>query len=295
MIGLSSEFLTTQQLAELLHIKERKVYDLVAAGEVPCSRLTGKLLFPKRQIEEWVARNSSGGTAIQLNRRSTVVLGSHDPLLSWALSASEAGLATHFEGSLDGLERFGRGEGPAAALHLFDPPSNGWNTSWIRERFQYAPVALMEFAWRERGLIVRLGDEGHFAGIESLRGRCVAPRRETAGSQMLLEQLMTNSGLKPNEVVWAEQAGTESDVAIAILEGKADVALGLRSMAQQLRLGFVPLLRERFDLLVDRAAWFDAPLQRLWRFCQSEAFRVKARELGGYDVTGLGTVHFNGA
>ena len=112
---------------------------------------------------------------------------------------------------------------------------------------------------------------------------------------MLLEQLMANSGLKPNDVAWAEQAGTESDVAIAILEGKADVALGLRSMARQLRLGFVPLLRERFDLLVDRAAWFDAPLQRLWRFCQSEAFRVKASELGGYDVTGLGTVHFNGA
>jgi putative molybdopterin biosynthesis protein len=293
--GLSSEFLTTQQLAELLHIKERKVYDLVAAGEVPCSRLTGKLLFPRRQIEEWVARNSSGVTTIQPNRRAAVVLGSHDPLLSWALSASETGLATHFEGSVDGLERFGRGEGMAAALHLFEPQTNGWNTASIRERFQYAPVALLEFAWRERGLIVKLGDEGAFVGIQSLRGRRVAPRRETAGSQMLLEQLMASSGLKPNDVVWAEQAGTESDVAIAILEGKADAALGLRSMAQQLRLGFVPLVRERFDLLVDRAAWFDAPLQRLWRFCQSEAFRLKARELGGYDVTGLGTVHFNGA
>lgn len=295
MPGLSSEFLTTQQLAELLHIKERKVYDLAAAGEVPCSRVTGKLLFPRRQIEEWVARNSSGVTAIRDNRRSTVVLGSHDPLLSWALSVSEAGLATHFEGSVDGLERFGRGEGLATALHLHDPRTNGWNTASIRERFEYAPVALLEFAWRDRGLIVRPDDGGDFAGIESLRGRRVVPRRDTAGSQMLLLQLMANAGLGPDDVTWVEQAGTESDVAIAILEGKADVALGLRSMAQQLRLGFVPVVRERFDLLVDRAAWFDAPLQRLWRFCQSEAFRAKARELGGYDVAGLGTVHFNGA
>jgi excisionase family DNA binding protein len=293
--GFSSEFLTTQQLAELLHIKERKVYDLAAAGEVPCSRVTGKLLFPRRQIEEWVARNSSGGTTVQSNRRSTVVLGSHDPLLSWALSASNAGLATHFEGSVDGLDRFGRGEGLAAGLHLYEPQTSGWNTSSIRERFEYAPVALLEFSWRERGLIVRPGEAETFVGIESLRGRRVVPRRDTAGSQMLLKQLMANAGLDPGDVVWAEPAGTESDVAIAILEGKADVALGLRSMAQQLRLGFVPLVRERFDLLVDRAAWFDAPLQRLWRFCQSDAFRAKARELGGYDITGLGTVHFNGA
>ena len=56
MPGFSGEYLTTQQLAELLHIKERKVYDLAAAGEVPCSRVTGKLLFPRRQIEEWMAR-----------------------------------------------------------------------------------------------------------------------------------------------------------------------------------------------------------------------------------------------
>jgi molybdate-binding protein len=112
---------------------------------------------------------------------------------------------------------------------------------------------------------------------------------------MLLKHLMASAGLHPSDVVWTERAGTESDVAVAILEGHADVALGLRSMAQQLRLGFVALVRERFDLLVDRAAWFDAPLQRLWRFCQSDAFRAKASELGGYDVTGLGTVHFNGA
>jgi excisionase family DNA binding protein len=263
----SSEFLTTQQLAELLHIKERKVYDLAAAGEVPCSRVTGKLLFPRRQIEEWVARNSSGAATTQGVRRPTVVLGSHDPLLSWALSASEAGLAAHFEGSLDGLARFGRGEGLAAGLHLYEPQTAGWNTHTIAERFEDSPVALLEFAWRERGLIVRPGDAGSIVDIESLRGRRVVPRRETAGSQMLLKQLMQDAGLGPSDVTWVEQAVTESDVAIAILEGKADAALGLRSMAQQLRLGFVPQVRERFDLLVDRAAWFDAPLEMVCGLC----------------------------
>jgi excisionase family DNA binding protein len=292
---LPGEFLTTRQLAELLHIKERKVYDLAAAGEVPCSRVTGKLLFERRQIEEWMARHSSGVPPAPVNRHSRVFLGSHDPLLSWALRTSGADLATHFEGSIDGLDRFGRGEGLAAAVHIFEPASNGWNTDSIRARFERAPVALLEFAWRERGLIVRQGEESRIPDIAALRGQRVAPRHDTAASQVLLRHLMEAEGLAPADVEWAEHGGTESDIAIAIVEGKADVAFGLRSMAQQLRLGFVPQVRERFDLLVDRAAWFDPPLQRLWSFCQSDAFRTKARDLGGYDVTGLGTVHFNGA
>jgi hypothetical protein len=53
-------------------------------------------------------------------------------------------------------------------------------------------------------------------------------------------------------------------------------------------------VRERFDLLVDRAAWFDPPLQRLFNFCRSPAFLARAAELAGYDVRGFGRVQFNG-
>jgi molybdate-binding protein len=92
-----------------------------------------------------------------------------------------------------------------------------------------------------------------------------------------------------------DTARTEAEAALAVLEGKADAAFGLRAMAQQLRLGFLPLVRERFDLLVDRAAWFDPPLQRLSNFCRSPAFLARAAELTGYDVRGFGTVQFNGS
>ena len=57
----------------------------------------------------------------------------------------------------------------------------------------------------------------------------------------------------------------------------------------------MPVLRERFDLLVDRKAWFEPPMQAFLDFCRSEAFRFKADAMGGYDITGLGKVHFVGA
>jgi excisionase family DNA binding protein len=294
MGDLSTEYLTTRELAELLHIKERKVYDLAASGDVPCSRATGKLLFPRRDIEAWIASHSSGGSQLRQNRQNKVIVGSQDPLLEWSLRASGAELATLFDGSRDGLERFENGEAQATALHLYDPQADDWNVSAVRTRFRHAPVALIEFAWRDRGLIVNPDDGAPPSDVAGLKGRRVVPRQAGAGSQVLLESLMAQAGLDHDALQWTDTARTESEAALAVLEGQADAALGLRGLADRLRLSFVPLLRERFDLLVDRAAWFDPPLQALMRFCHSDAFRKKAGELGGYDVDGTGAVHFNG-
>jgi putative molybdopterin biosynthesis protein len=294
VLDLTTKFLTTKELADLLHIKERKVYELAASGEVPCSRATGKLLFPTQAIEAWVAHHSSGVVVERSNRHSKVFLGSHDPLLEWSLRASGADLATFFDGSLDGLARFGRGEGLATGLHIYEPETGDWNLAAVQTQFAQAPVALVEFAWRERGLVVSAGAEAGFADLRALRARRVVPRQAAAGSQVLLQHLMEQAGLDLSDVDWVDTARTESEAALAVLEGKADAALGLRAMAQQLRLGFLPLVRERFDLLVDRAAWFDPPLQRLFNFCRSPAFLARAAELAGYDVRGFGRVQFNG-
>lgn len=296
MPDLSREFLTTRELAELLHIKERKVYDLASAGEVPCSRVTGKLLFPRREIEAWLARHSHGSiTSAGRPQPARVVLGSQDPLLSWALGASGADLATLAEGSLDGLARFAAGEGVAAGLHIYEPEDGSWNVAAVRARFEFEPVALVEFAWRERGLIVAPGKAGEFETVADLAGVRVAPRQEASGSQVLLRQMLRQAGLDPDRIDWTEAARTESELGIAVLEGKADAGFGLRSIASRLRLGFVPLVRERFDLLVDRRAWFEPPLQQLFGFFRSDSFQARVRELGGYDISGLGAVHFNGA
>jgi len=287
-----SEYLTTRELAALLRVKERKVYELAAAGEVPCSRATGKLLFPRRAVEAWLAAKGSGfGPAPS---RPNVVLGSHDPLLEWALRESGCGLASFFDGSLDGRERFAAGEGVASGLHLLEAASGEWNVPAVRARFAADPVVLVEWAWRERGLIVAPGAEAAIGGLADLRGRRLVPRQPAAGCQGLLERLLAEAGVEAGEIEPIAAARTESDAALAVLEGKAEAAFGLRALAVQYRLGFVPVVRERYDLLVERRAWFEAPLQRLIAFCRSPAFAARLGELPGYDCAGLGRVHFNG-
>lgn len=288
--------LTTRELAELLRIRERKVYDLAAAGEVPCTRVTGKLLFPLDAVEAWLAANRSG-PAPDLPARPPVILGSHDPLLDWAIRESGAELATRFEGSQPGLDALAAGEGIAAGLHLHQRDGDVWNLPFIERSLAGEPVVLVEFAWRRRGLIVPAGgadQKNAEPGPAFLAGKILALRQPGSGSQILLE-----AWLKTGDVDLADlgasnlTARSETDAAMMVLEGRADIAFGLEAAAGQMKLGFMPVLSERFDLVVDRKAWFDPPFQALWKFLNSAAFRERASAMGGYDISGLGTVHYN--
>lgn len=290
-----ADYLTTKELAELLRIKERKVYDLAASGAVPCSKATGKLLFPRDAIEAWLQQRSSGLERPHAAPLPNVFLGSHDPLLEWALRESRCGIATFFDGSTDGLTRFANREGVASGLHLFEPVSGGWNVPIVAERFQSWPVVLIGWAKRERGLIVREQLEKRIASVSDLEGCRVVPRQAGAGAQALFDHLLDRARLSPDAFERLAPARTESDAALAVLEGKADAAFGLASVAAQYRLPFVPLIEERFDLLADRRAWFEPPMQLFLKFCRSEAFMARARELSGYDVSEFGEVRFNGA
>lgn len=290
-----SEYLTTKELAEMLRIKERKVYDLAASGDIPCSRAMGKLLFPRRAVEAWLAESSSGFEEMKATGRPNVFLGSHDPLLEWALRESRCGLATFFDSSLDGLERFGANEGIATSLHVLDTATGDWNVPAVRERFESTRVVLIEFTWRDRGLVVPEGQGSEISSIAQLKGKRFAPRQKQAGSQQIFEHLLAQSGLGPDDITLAALSRTESDAALAVQAGKADATFGLKALANQHGLEFVPVVKERFDLLVDRRSWFEPPMQALLQFCRSDAFAEKANEMDGYDISGFGRVHFNGA
>lgn len=143
------EFLTVRELAALLRIKERKVYDLAASGDLPVSRVTGKLLFPDKEVRAWIASGRSGGATASV--RPPIFLGSHDPLLEWAVRQSGCGLATRFDGSFDGLTRFAAGEGVACGLHVRDEATGDWNVPKVASAFADDNAVLVSFARRSRG------------------------------------------------------------------------------------------------------------------------------------------------
>lgn len=289
------EYLTVKELADLLRLKERKIYDLAASGAVPCSKATGKLLFPAADIREWIEQAKSGGVQAKDTSavaRPPIVLGSHDPLLDWAIRQSRCGLATYYDGSLDGLERFVRGEGVAAGLHIHDPASDRWNVPAVSDLAAGHNAVLISFAVRQRGLVYR-SDSIAPASLSDLAGHRFVPRQTESGTHSLFREMAAKEGLDLSELKLAEVARTEDEAVEAVRRGEADSAFGLEAVARSYGLGFLPIIEEQFALLVDRKAWFDEPLQKLMAFCASEQFARRAEGYGGYDAADLGSVVWN--
>lgn len=286
-------YLTTRELADLIRVKERKVYDLAAAGEVPHSRATGKLLFPRDAVFAWIDRSGDG--ADEGHDRPPVILGSHDPLLEWALRDSGCGLASLFDGSLDGIERLANREGVAAGIHVPDSDGDGWNVEVASRHFAFKPVVLIEWAKRRRGLILAPGNPARIGKLADLAGKRLAGRQQGAGSHVLLQKLLSQTDPElASRIVEGPLVRDEREAAHAVFSGEADVAFGLETAARQSRLEFVPVCTERFDLVVLRRDYFEPPFQTLLEFARQPAFAEKAEQLGGYDITGLGRVQFNG-
>jgi putative molybdopterin biosynthesis protein len=293
---MSGELMSTREVAAYLRLKERKVYDLVAKREIPCTRVTGKWLFPKSLIDAWLMERIEGASpAPRAAPPPAIVCGSHDPLLEWALREAGSELATLFDGSLAGLERFAAGGAVACGLHLLEPERDEYNVGAVARRLGARPVVLIEWAAREQGLVIAAGNPLGITGPGDLAGRRVALRQREAGSHVLLDHLLRRAGLSADGL--ATRGGplrSETEVALAVHEGRADAGLAIAAAARQLRLGFVPLWRERYDLVIGRRDYFEPAFQRLLAFARTEAFTERARELGGYEVTGLGTVRLNG-
>lgn len=289
------EFLTTREVADLLRIKERKVYDLAASGSIPHTKAMGKLLFPRDAINQWLAQASAGQEASPATARPSVFLGSHDPLLDWALRQSGCGIATWFDGSDDGLARFNSHEGIATGLHLYDAGSDTWNVSAVADRFAKTASVLVSWSLRDRGLIVSEQKKDSIRKLTDLDGCRFTPRQPGSGAQNLFVHLARQQNLDLQSLKIGEPALTEVDAATAVLEGDADAAFGLATLAAQYKLPFVPIVQERFDLLIHRQAWFESPMQQFWAFCNSAAFTERAARLTGYDISELGKVRFNSA
>ncbi len=289
-----AEYLTTPEVAAYLRVKERTVYELVARKSIPCSRVTGKLIFPRRLIDRWVDAN------IQVINQALlapppIFAGSSDPLLEWALRESGSGLAMLLEGSTSGLRRLADAEAIAVGLHLRDS-DGGYNLEAVRALAGVHDLVVLEWAQREQGLVVARGNP---LGLSELRDVArkrprVVGRQPGAGGQILLAELLAGEGLDPAELRLRERpALTDADVASAVADGDADCGLAIGAVARRFGLDFVPLHRERFDLACRRRDCFEPALQKLFAFARTPAFAEAAAQLGHYWIEGAGTVRFN--
>jgi len=292
------DLLTTEEAATYLRLSERKLYELVANAAVPCSKVTGRWLFPKAALDRWVSAGLQAKAPLA-QPAPPIVGGSHDPLLEWALRESGSGLATLPEGSEAGLQRLGHGEVMAAAIHLHRTEGNDDNAN--ADAVANAPGlhdgVVIAFARREQGLLVAPGNPlklSDIASVAASRAR-IALRPRGAGAQLLLLLLLAQTGLAFEALnAIKPPCPTGPDIAQAVRTNRADCGIATRAVALSAGLDFVPLTWERFDLVLRQRDYFMPGPQTLFGFLRTPAFRDHSIELQGYDVTDAGRVrHVN--
>ncbi len=290
-----NDLLTTEEAATYLRISERKLYDLVSAGVVPCTKVTGRWLFPRAALDRWVMAGATELPALLPADAPPIVGGSQDSLLEWALRTSNCGLAALPEGSENGLRRLARSEVIAAGIHLhrLSDDDDYANVETVAQAPGLHDAVVISFARREQGLLVAPGNKLKLTDISSVvqnRAR-LAQRQPGAGAQLLLLRLLHKAGLSPDAVTGVEpEFATGPDLAHAVRIGRADCGIAPRSAAREAGLDFVSLAWERYDLVLRQRDYFRPGPQALFIFMRTAAFAERAAELGGYDIADSGAV-----
>jgi putative molybdopterin biosynthesis protein len=294
------EFLTTSEAAEYLRLGERKLYELVTEGAIPCSKVTGKWLFPRHELDLWVLSGLARPPGMMVADPPPIVGGSQDDLLEWSLRESGSALASLTEGTMRGVDRLQRGEVIATAIHFHanDLSANvesDANLAAVRTMPALHDAVLVGLARREQGLLVAPGNPKNLRTLSDvLASRALmAVRQKGAGAQLLLDALLARAGAGQKDLRRREPPClTGPDLAAVIRGGEADCGVATRAAARSAGLDFVPLAWENFDLLMRQRSYFRPAIQALIGFLGGKRLKQRAAELGGYDTSGAGQIRF---
>lgn len=263
-------------------------------------RADGLVLIPR--FSEGV--HAGADVSVELLRRpeeverTIVAIGSHDltlDLLSSELSKLDPGLSLSSSnvGSLGGLIALQRDEAHLAGSHLLDEQSGEYNESYVRRYLHGRSVVLVNLVFRDQGLIVPAGNPKAIRGLEDISRPEIqfANRQRGAGTRVLLDYRLGQLGLDPGQIRgYRREEYTHLAVAAAVAGGTADAGLGILAAARALKLDFVPLLKERYDLIIPREHYESSRLAPLLATIRDPAFRARVDALGGYDTSQMGEV-----
>lgn len=295
--GEIAPFLTAKQLADYLHLNEKKVYGLANAGSLPGTKITGKWLFPKELIDKWLMETSHGGVLAD----RLIVTGSDDPLLHRiivALTSRLRGRAlinyTATETRL-GLDLLAGGRADVCVMHWGPAEESHHRHPALLRDFPKHPLWVLVRAFRrEQGLLVR-AEKMNGAGPEALESCLRAPlrwvfRQEGSGAQRFLQETAARCGLSLSRFKVVYRAASEREALSLLLRGEADIVPGARSTAAEFSLGFVSAGWEAVDLVLPRGVYFRRLFQEILEELGGEVTRRLAAELGGYDLASNGQV-----
>ncbi len=296
-------YLNTKEVARFLQVNEKIIYSLINQKGLPATKITGKWLFPRRLVEEWLETNLLNYKKSTAERTTEAgrlyIAGSDDPLLQqlfglYRTKVQEPTLFFANLGSMGGLKSLRRGLCHIAACHLMQDDRQEYNFDFAGQELEHQPV-FINFAGREQGLLVQKGNPKNISSVADLARHDVKMinRPLGTGTRLLLDYEIGRSEVSVSEIEgYNDERSRHLDVGLEVLSGRVDAAPAIRAIAGFLDLDFLPLRWERFDLLVDHECFFDPAVQSFLALLQDKAFHRIAESFEGYELSLCGKVIF---
>jgi molybdate-binding protein/DNA-binding transcriptional regulator YhcF (GntR family) len=279
--------------ARLIHRAETHLLELLSAGY----SLDEVEMAIRQAMDRWrvIERDE-----ITRDEKKLQFVGSHDlivTLISQLFPKIAPGyhLMVRYSGSLGGLIALAEGKADLAGSHLYDEESDSYNIPFVRKVLPGKRIALITLAHRRIGLIVSEGNPKSIKEIEDLpdSGIRFVNRQAGSGTRVWLDVALRKAGISSDRIRgYEEEKMTHSAAAQAVAEDKADVAIGMEASAAYYSLDFIPLTRERYDLVVLEAAMQFEAIARLQEWLLSDQAGSLISSVEGYEISETGQIRW---
>ncbi|MEZ4364727.1 MAG: helix-turn-helix transcriptional regulator [Kofleriaceae bacterium] len=302
---MPGDLLSSREVAAYLGVHEKQVYRLLRQGRLPGTRITGRWVFSRRQVREWIEASArelvAPGAADPASTRAAgphhlVLVGADDLLLQIALREFNRRhpsllVTSATMNSVDGIAAVREGRAHVAGSHLLDPDTGEYNRAPVAAAFDGTRAMLVTLAHRQAGLMLPHGNPRQVAGLADVvtQRLRLASREVGSGVRLLQDHLLRELGLGRRRLASTELVlSTHLEVATAVAEGRADAGIGTLPPARSLGLEFVPLTWERYDLVTTVESFYHRPTQAFFEMIKSDWMRQLVTTLPGYDARQTG-------
>ena len=301
--------LSTQEVADILHVSKSTIYDLIRKGEIHSYKIGRKVRFTQDDVDAYIARSRhehSTRPVKNIDTHSTLltpkeqeepelIISGQDvvlDILANYLQQEGVNAARTYLNSFEGLLSLYQDNIHVAACHLFD--GFDYNTSFVRSLMPGIPAVLVNVSYRTQGFYVQKGNPKNIKGWSDL-GRqdiSILNRRVGSSARILMDTQLKRLGIPSSTVKGYDKImKSHLTMAAAIAAGEADLAIGTERISRQIEnLDFIPLLEERFDFVIKKEMLGSEVMQKLLKVLHDAAFRKEIAHFSGNDYRDLGKI-----
>ena len=301
--------LSTQEVADILHVSKSTIYDLIRRGEIHSYKIGRKVRFTQDDVDAYIARSRhehSTRPVKNIDTHSTLltpdkedepdlIISGQDvvlDILANYLQQEGVNAARTYLNSFEGLLSLYQDNIQVAACHLFD--GFDYNTSYVRSLMPGIPAVLINVSYRTQGFYVQKGNPKNIKGWSDLSRNdiSVLNRRVGSSARILLDTQLKRLGIPSSKVKGYDKImKSHLTMAAAIAAGEADLAIGTERISRQIEnLDFIPLLEERFDFVIKKEMLDRDAVRKLIKVLQMPAFRKEIARFSGNDYRDIGKI-----